>query len=69
GRLRDDLNNFLFGFGRRICPGQHVANRSVSIGTVLILWAFRLTLDPTQPLDDTWVHEFGENIPAVLYQI
>ncbi|KAG1747693.1 cytochrome P450 [Suillus lakei] len=52
GRLRDDLNNFLYGFGRRICPGQHVANRSVFIGTVLILWAFRLTLDPTQPLDD-----------------
>ncbi|KAG1857659.1 hypothetical protein C8R48DRAFT_607172, partial [Suillus tomentosus] len=52
-----------------ICPGQHVAYKSVSIGTVLILWAFRLTLDPTQPLDDTWVHEFGEKIPAVLYQI
>lgn len=52
GHLRDDLNNFLFGFGRRICPGQHVANRSVIIGTALILWAFRLTLDPTQPLDD-----------------
>ncbi|KAG1879600.1 cytochrome P450 [Suillus tomentosus] len=53
GRLRDDLNNFLFGFGRRICPGQHIANRSVFIGVVLILWAFRLSLDPTQPLDDT----------------
>jgi hypothetical protein len=26
--------------------------RSVIIGTALILWAFRLTLDPTQPLDD-----------------
>jgi hypothetical protein len=26
--------------------------RSVFIGTVLILWAFRLTLDLTQPLDD-----------------
>ncbi|KAG2342045.1 cytochrome P450 [Suillus weaverae] len=52
GRLRDDLNNFLFGFGRRVCPGQHVANRSVFIGTALILWAFRLTLDLTQPLDD-----------------
>ncbi|KAG1871592.1 cytochrome P450 [Suillus subluteus] len=52
GLLRDDLTNFLYGFGRRVCPGQHVANRSVFIGTVLILWAFQLTLDPTQPLDD-----------------
>ncbi|KAG1813846.1 cytochrome P450 [Suillus subaureus] len=42
GLLRDDLTNFIYGFGRR----------SVFIGTVLILWAFRLTLDPTQPLDD-----------------
>ncbi|KAG2144723.1 cytochrome P450 [Suillus bovinus] len=53
GCLKDDLTNFLFGFGRRVCPGQHVANRSVFISTALILWAFQLTLDPTQPLDDT----------------
>ncbi|KAG2141066.1 cytochrome P450 [Suillus clintonianus] len=52
GLLRDDLTNFLYGFGRRVCPGQHVANRTVFISVVLILWAFRLTLDPTKPLDD-----------------
>ncbi|KAG0696579.1 cytochrome P450 [Suillus ampliporus] len=52
GRLRDDLKSFVFGFGRRVCPGLHVANRSVFINTLLILWAFRLTLDPTKPLDD-----------------
>ncbi|KAG2066656.1 cytochrome P450 [Suillus decipiens] len=53
GVLRDDLTNFLYGFGRRVCPGQHVANRTVFISAVLILWAFQLTLDPDQPLDDT----------------
>ncbi|KAG0694280.1 cytochrome P450 [Suillus ampliporus] len=52
GRLRDDLSFFVYGFGRRVCPGQHVANRSIFINTLLILWAFRLTLDPTKPLDD-----------------
>ncbi|KAG1718603.1 cytochrome P450 [Suillus lakei] len=52
GRLRDDLKFFVFGFGRRICPGQHVATRSVFITSLLILWAFQLTLDPTKPLDD-----------------
>ncbi|KAG1750426.1 cytochrome P450 [Suillus paluster] len=52
GRLRDDLKFFVYGFGRRVCPGQHVANRSVFINSLLILWAFRLTLDPTKPLDD-----------------
>jgi cytochrome P450 len=52
GLLRDDITNVLYGFGRRVCPGQHVANRTVFISAVLILWAFQLTLDPAQPLDD-----------------
>ncbi|KAG0706592.1 cytochrome P450 [Suillus ampliporus] len=52
GRLRDDVKFFVYGYGRRVCPGQHVANKSIFINTLLILWAFRLTLDPTKPLDD-----------------
>ncbi|KAG1890767.1 cytochrome P450 [Suillus subluteus] len=52
GRLRDDLTFFVFGFGRRVCPGQHVASRSIFINSLLILWAFRLSLDPTKPQDD-----------------
>ncbi|KAG2133376.1 cytochrome P450 [Suillus cothurnatus] len=52
GRLGDDLKFFVFGFGRRVCPGQHVATRSVFISSLLILWAFRLTLDATKSLDD-----------------
>ncbi|KAG1769881.1 cytochrome P450 [Suillus placidus] len=52
GHLRDDLKFFIFGFGRRVCPGQHVATRSVFINSLLILWAFHLTLDATKSLDD-----------------
>ncbi|KAG1875730.1 cytochrome P450, partial [Suillus subluteus] len=52
GGLRDDLKFFVYGFGRRVCPGQHVSDRSVFIATLLILWAYRLTLDPTKPLED-----------------
>ncbi|KAG1826745.1 cytochrome P450 [Suillus subaureus] len=52
GHLRDDLAFFIYGFGRRVCPGLHLANRSVWINSVLLFWAFRLTLDPTKPLDD-----------------
>ncbi|KAG0695264.1 cytochrome P450 [Suillus ampliporus] len=52
GCLRDDIKFFLYGFGRRVCPGQYVANKSIFITSLLILWAFRLTLDPTKPLDD-----------------
>ncbi|KAG1831214.1 cytochrome P450 [Suillus subalutaceus] len=52
GGLRDDLKFFVYGFGRRVCPGQHVVDRSVFIITLLILWAYKLTLDPTKPLED-----------------
>ncbi|KAI9572560.1 cytochrome P450 [Boletus coccyginus] len=52
GWVRDDLKFPSFGFGRRICPGQHVANRSVFINTALLLWSFRITQDPNSPIDD-----------------
>ncbi|KAG2145591.1 hypothetical protein BD769DRAFT_847766 [Suillus cothurnatus] len=39
-------------FPLSVCPGQHVAQRSVFINSLLIFWAFQLTLDPTKPLDD-----------------
>ncbi|KAG2363554.1 cytochrome P450 [Suillus spraguei] len=52
GSLRDDIKLFIFGFGWRVCAGQHVANRSVFITSLLVLWAFKLTLDPTKPLED-----------------
>ncbi|KAG0701299.1 cytochrome P450 [Suillus ampliporus] len=35
-----------------VCPGQHVATRSVFINSLLILWAFQLNLNSTKPLDD-----------------
>ncbi|KAG0700478.1 cytochrome P450 [Suillus ampliporus] len=52
GCLRDDIKFFVYGYGRRVCPGQYVANRSIFITSLLILWAFRLTLDSTKPFDD-----------------
>ncbi|KAI0922932.1 hypothetical protein AcW1_002551 [Taiwanofungus camphoratus] len=36
-----------FGFGRRICPGQYLAAKTVWIGVVRLLWAF----DITPPVD------------------
>ncbi|KAG0705769.1 cytochrome P450 [Suillus ampliporus] len=47
-----ELKFFVYGFGRRVCPGRHFANRSIFITSLLIMWSFWLTLDPTQPLDD-----------------
>ncbi|KAG1849381.1 cytochrome P450 [Suillus tomentosus] len=51
GRVRGDLKFFTFGFGRRVCPGQHVANRSIFINTAVILWAFRLSENPAAKID------------------
>ncbi|KAJ3504258.1 hypothetical protein NMY22_g17982 [Coprinellus aureogranulatus] len=39
--------NFLFGFGRRLCPGMHVAQNSLFMVVSKILWAF----DVLPPLD------------------
>lgn len=35
----------------RICPGLHVANRSIFINTAFILWAFRVIETPAAPID------------------
>ncbi|OBZ68871.1 O-methylsterigmatocystin oxidoreductase [Grifola frondosa] len=51
GRLRDDMKFFTFGFGRRICPGRHVADRSIFINTALVLWAFNILPDLHKPID------------------
>lgn len=37
GTARDQ---FTFGAGRRVCPGMHVAERSLFLGISRILWAF-----------------------------
>ncbi|KAG2153382.1 cytochrome P450 [Suillus clintonianus] len=52
GQMREDLTFFPYGFGRRICPGLHLANRSIFINSVLLFWAFHVTLDDTKPLND-----------------
>ena len=47
-----------FGFGRRICPGLYVANQSIFIVMVRLLWAFNILPAvgadgmPIIPLDD-----------------
>ena len=34
--------HFSFGGGRRICPGMHVAERSMFINIVRLLWGFNI---------------------------
>lgn len=35
-------DHFTFGAGRRICPGMHIAERSLFLGIARILWAFEI---------------------------
>ncbi|KAL1633768.1 hypothetical protein SLS56_002647 [Neofusicoccum ribis] len=35
-----------YGASRRICPGIHLAERNLFIGTAKLLWAFRFSADP-----------------------
>ncbi|KAG1840953.1 cytochrome P450 [Suillus tomentosus] len=68
GRVRGDLRFFTYGFGRRVCPGQHVANRSVFVNTALILWAFRLSENPGAKID-TLAFSDTANIHAAPFEI
>ncbi|KAG1798552.1 cytochrome P450 [Suillus plorans] len=68
GRVRSDLRFFTYGFGRRVCPGQHVANRSVFITAALILWAFHLSENPGAKID-TLAFSDTANIHAAPFEI
>ncbi|KAG7439293.1 cytochrome P450 [Guyanagaster necrorhizus] len=49
GKVREDIRQFVYGFGRRVCPGSRVANRSLFINAALLLWAFDIL--PTERID------------------
>ncbi|KAI0792853.1 cytochrome P450 [Abortiporus biennis] len=51
GHIREDIKHFGFGFGRRVCPGQHLADRSLFINTAMLLWAFDIAEDPSAPIN------------------
>ena len=38
----DARDHFSFGGGRRICPGLHIAERSVFINLARLLWGFNI---------------------------
>ncbi|OJA08606.1 hypothetical protein AZE42_07139 [Rhizopogon vesiculosus] len=61
GRLRDDMNMklFTYGFGRRICPGMHLANNSLYISLAFLLWSFRIAQRPDALID---THAFGDTL-------
>ncbi|KAG1728771.1 cytochrome P450 [Suillus lakei] len=51
GRIKDDMKSFTFGFGRRVCPGRHLAENSMYIGLALLFWSFRINQRPDAPIN------------------
>ncbi|THV01080.1 cytochrome P450 [Dendrothele bispora CBS 962.96] len=57
--VSDFRNNIVFGNGRRMCPGMHLANTSLALNVMNLLWAFEFSpaIDPRT----------GEHIPVGLF--
>lgn len=71
-RLQNDTFDLPFGFGRRACPGMHLASNSLFMNVARILWGFdigpvkRKVLDEGQEkwedvLPDEWAYTNGFN--------
>ncbi|KAL5531068.1 hypothetical protein ACEPAG_3944 [Sanghuangporus baumii] len=43
GDVQPDPDSFIFGFGRRVCPGQHFAVKALCMAMASILWGFNIT--------------------------
>jgi cytochrome P450 len=44
-------DHFNYGFGRRLCPGIHIAEQSLFIVISRVLWGFDIRMKPGQTLD------------------
>ncbi|KAG9629931.1 hypothetical protein KCU69_g20808, partial [Aureobasidium melanogenum] len=56
-------DHFAFGSGRRVCPGYHVAERSLAVAIMRLLWGFRIAPSPDAklPLDP---RDFAGEMPG-----
>lgn len=39
----DDRDHFSYGAGRRVCPGVHVAEKSLYLNIARVIWAFNIS--------------------------
>ncbi|KZT58478.1 cytochrome P450 [Calocera cornea HHB12733] len=65
GTLKEDVPgrtiSLAFGFGRRICPGWHLAEANLFAGTVAILWS--AVLSKPEGVKIEWVEGLGPQHP------
>ncbi|KAK7464944.1 hypothetical protein VKT23_006152 [Stygiomarasmius scandens] len=46
-----ERDHWMFGVGRRICPGMWVAEREIFLVIARLLWAFKMEQIPNEPID------------------
>ncbi len=51
-----------FGFGRRICPGRHLAMNSTFIAVAALLWAFDILPDEKEKEALPDVHAYSDGV-------
>ncbi|GHJ86634.1 hypothetical protein NliqN6_3036 [Naganishia liquefaciens] len=61
GTAQSDRGHHSYGFGRRICPGMYIADRSMFITFTRLLWAFTFKEDPAHPID---IDSFSEGFSS-----
>ena len=59
-------DHWSFGAGRRICPGMHLAERSLALSVMRILWAFEIGKDKDESGEEVWIEpdEMTQSIAA-----
>ncbi|KAJ7439312.1 cytochrome P450 [Mycena latifolia] len=75
GRCEPDIGSLPFGFGRRICPGMHLADSGIWIYAACVLWAFNIRVKDYQDkilneagLATRW-EEFQFSDGAIMYPL
>lgn len=56
-----ERGHFSYGFGRRICPGMYIADRSMFITFTRLLWGFQFQEQPNHPVD---IHNYSEGFSS-----
>jgi len=69
GTIRQNIKYPNWGFGRRICPGQHVAHRSVFINAATLFWAFTISPDSSAPPIDPWAFTLSSNTHPMPFSV
>ncbi|KAJ6584471.1 cytochrome P450 [Mycena capillaripes] len=68
----DLRHTFIFGFGRRMCPGIHLAQNSINLNAVNFLWAFNfkpdIDADGNSVPPDTWAYNKGVTTSPLPFQ-